>query len=156
MSICVYRVHWFKFTETIIRMKQTVIYNEQQTRILVLWWHICRCHGVPVLVWYFHNESQLVKVAFIHIQESHSSLDYRSQLHQKFNCRPGTPWEQKKQLSHEYPSHDSVSNTLGCGLWGVSDLQWYASKRWDFTSYMCAHVSYSDKSSQHCIHWLHY
>jgi len=62
-----------------------------------------------------HNDWQLVKVGFIHIQEAHSGKVRRSQLGMIFNHRPGKPQQRKRHLSQEYPSHVSASDSLGCG-----------------------------------------
>jgi len=62
-----------------------------------------------------HNDSQLVKVGFIHIQETHSGKDWRSQLWIIFNYRPGKPQQWKRHLSQKYPSHVSASDSLECG-----------------------------------------
>jgi len=61
-----------------------------------------------------HNDSQLVKVGFKHIQEAYSGRDWRSQMWMIFNHRPGKPQQQKRHLSQEYPSHVSASDSLGC------------------------------------------
>jgi len=61
-----------------------------------------------------HNDSQLVKVGFIHIQEAHSGQDWRPQLWMIFNHRPDNPWQRKRYMSQEYLSRVSASNSLGC------------------------------------------
>ena len=55
-----------------------------------------------------------MKVSIIHNPESHSGLDCRPQLCLNFNHRPGNTWRQKLQLSHEYSSRVSASDSLGC------------------------------------------
>ena len=62
-----------------------------------------------------HNDSQLVKVGFIPIQEAHSGQDWRSQLWMIFNHRLEKPWQWKRDLSQEYLSRVSASNSLGWG-----------------------------------------
>jgi len=117
MIICVHCIHWFKVKEHMMRMKETKIYSALQTGIHALWWRICHFWGVPGLKWNIHNESQLVKVGFIQIQEHHSGLDGRFQFLQNINQRPGNVLQGKLHLSHEYLSHVSVSDTLPCGSW---------------------------------------
>jgi len=89
---------------------------EVQYRMAVhaLRWLICPSWGVPGLQWYIHNEWQLAKVSFIHIQECHSELDCRFQLCLNFNHRPGNTQQQNQQLSHEYTSRVSTLDALGC------------------------------------------
>jgi len=60
-----------------------------------------------------HNDSQLVKVGFIHMQEAHSGQDWSSQLWMILNHRPGKHRQQKRHLSQEYPSCVSASDSLG-------------------------------------------
>jgi len=62
-----------------------------------------------------YNDSQLVKVGFIHIPEAHSGQDWRSQVCMIFNHRPGKPRQGKLHLSQEYPSCVSAADLLGCG-----------------------------------------
>jgi len=73
----------------------------------------CRCWGMPNLEWDIHNESQLANVGLIEIQECHSGPDCRSQLCLNCNHIPGHTQQRKAQLHREYPSHISVSDTLG-------------------------------------------
>jgi len=98
-----------------MRMKQTTELIALLTEIHVLRWRIYRSRGVPGPEGYIHNELQLVKVGFIHIQEPHSGLDCRSQLCQNINHRPGNTQKRSLQFTHGYLSSVSVSDTLGCG-----------------------------------------
>jgi len=112
MSICVHTIQWFKIEENVMRMKQSKMSSALWTGIHAPWWPIYRCCSMSGLEWYFHNESQLVKVGFIQFQEPHSGLHCRSLWWLNIDCRPQNTWQQQMQLRDQYPTRLSLSNSL--------------------------------------------
>jgi len=118
MTICVHSVHWFKVEEKVVRITQTKIY-----RALWIGEHALRRRTVAFeecLTWNetFTMSCKLANVDLIEIQERHSGLDCTSRLCLNFNHwanhRPGHLQQPKVQLYHQYPSHSSDSDALGC------------------------------------------
>jgi len=114
MIIYVHCIHRVTVEENMMPMYETKIHHAPQSARHVLWWRICCYWGMNGPEWYICNEPKLVNVGVIHIQEPYSWLHGWSQLCQNINNWPGNAWQRKLQLVHQYLSHISASDTLGC------------------------------------------
>jgi len=79
-----------------------------------------------------HNDSQLVKVGFIHIQEAYSGQE-----------TPG----RESGFEPIIPEPCLSFRLSGMHIRGVPELQWYASKSCGFATNKWAYVSYFDPST---------
>jgi hypothetical protein len=96
-----------------------------------------------------HNDSQLVKVGFIHIQEAHSGQDWRSQFWMIFNHRPGKPRQWKGEFEPRIPEPCLSFRTL-----------WDADLRCARTSMICQQMlrlchEYPDTGTQYRLDCLY-